>query len=1238
MLRLECLEDRTVPSFALLTLASFQGAIGAEPDAGPIMDSVGNLYGTTRLGGASNLGAVFELVQGSNMITTLASFNGADGAEPNGSLVMDKSGNLYGTTRVGGANNDGTVFELAQGSSTITTLTSFNTANGLNPEAGLIMDSSGNLFGTTFGGGADKLGTVFELPQGSGTITTLASFDNTHGAGPGAGLILDASGNLFGTTTAGGVNGAGAVFELAQGSGTISTLASFNISNGDFPESRLIRDASGNLYGTTKLGGASGAGTVFELPNGSGAISTLASFNGANGANPVADLIMDTSGDLYGTTELGGANNGGTVFEAGPGGSTITTLASLGGGYGSGSLGGLIRDPSGNLYGTTMAGGAANDGTIFELSVPLLSTLASFTLTNGAGPDGASPGADLIRDPSGNFYSTTVTGGAYGYGSVFQLAPGSGTIITLASFDNTNGASPVAGLILDPSGNLYGTTQLGGANGDGTVFELAHGSGTITTLASFNGANGFGPLADLIMDASGNLYGTTSYGGTAHEGTVFKLAKGSGTIITLASFDNTNGANPAAGLILDPSGNLYGTTFNGGASLDGTVFELAHGSSTITTLASFNGTNGNGPSGALSRDMSGNFYGTTRFGGANDDGTVFELAHGSHTITTLASFNFANGQEPDGGVISDGNGNLFGTTRFGGAYSSGTVFELAQGSRAFTNIELFNFGNGSNPRGALIMDSSGNLYGTTESGGGGSYGTVFALLAPSPFHLGIVAQRSVSAGVPFTLTVTALDSLGNALTNYRGTVSFGSSDSQPGVVLPASYQFTALDAGVHTFSGVTLDTAGSQTITATDVLDATMRGTGNTLVRPVAASHLGVFLAFATAGVNFTFTVEALDPFGNVDPTYRGTIQITTDDPTATVPANYTFTSGDNGIHAFTNGMRMTRAGQRLITAQDMAAPSIKGSVAFFLSAAPATHFSLTGPMTVTEGEPFTLTVTALDQFLNVVTQYRGTVHFTLQGGGGTVPGHYTFQTFIRPDRGSHTFTNGFTLTSTGPQTISVADTVSRISGSITVQVVPAIPTHFLITAPSSVTAGVAFSVTITVLSAANTVVADYTGTVHFSSTDPAPQLPANYTFTAGDAGTHTFSATLTKAGTQSITATDTVLASINGSDTGIVVSSGAATHFALMAPSTVTAGAPFSITVTALDAYGNVATGYQGKIKIACTNGRGNLPSTYTFTAANNGVHTFTKLVNRVKGRHIITMTDTLDGTILGSLTVNVV
>ena len=318
---------------------------------------------------------------------------------------------------------------------------------------------------------------------------------------------------------------------------------------------------------------------------------------------------------------------------------------------------------------------------------------------------------------------------------------------------------------MDSSGNLYGTTSDGGGlDGDGTVFELAQGSGTITTLASFNGTDGEDPEAGLIMDSSGNLYGTTSEGGTSNDGTVFELAHGSSTITTLASFNGTNGVNPLAGLIMDSSGNLYGTAYGGGATGDGTVFELAHGSGTITTLASFNSTDGLDPYASLIMDSSGNLYGTTSGGGLSW-GTVFKLAHGSGTITALALFNDSNGdgESPLGGLIMDSSGNLYGTTLFGaGTAASGTVFELS-GADALPAVRI------------------GGLRSSTGAG----------------------ASRTLTANVP--------DAVGTTDTGDAGTVDLTSNDSTAGLAA----NDTAAEIGTDPFGGLVPQEKGKPSITGT---------------------------------------------------------------------------------------------------------------------------------------------------------------------------------------------------------------------------------------------------------------------------------------------------------------------------------------------------------------------------------------------------------------------------------------
>ena len=999
--RLEALESRVLLS-TVVTLASFDAISGRNPNS-MIMDSSGNLFGTTDFGGVNGAGTAFEIAKGSHNITTLVSFNGLDGTPWPQVWCIDSSGNLYGTTESNGSDSgddtdgNGTVFEILKPSGTnstytLTTLATFDGTNGSWAGGSMAIDSGGNVYGMAGGN-------VYEVVKGSGSITLLASFDSSDS--PTDGVIIDGSGNLYGTTQTGGDSGEGSVWKIAKNSGEITTLASFDSSTGTFTQDEnsplsLVLDSRGNLFGATNAGGDYDEGTAFEVKKDSGEITLLASFDSISPDGPNRNSVrVDSSGNLY-VAATGGDSNGAIykIVKDGTDGYAIIPVASFDGANGwYPVLGGL--DSGGNLFGFTYAGGADGVGTVFEVSPSSAATQLVFTVQPSMSIAQSEINPSIVvtvKDKNGNIVSTdnsevtlnlrsgpgdlsqswtatAVNGvavfdgvsldnaGTYSFwandsddglsnfsSNSFMVLPAETqlpVINTLASFDFNDGwtpnsvvldadgklyfASNMGGVyeivgtdvssvgsfntedgptygnlsLVDGDGNLYGVLQSTGNDGYGIVYEIEAGSETVTTLATFDNINGNEPNA-LIMDSDGNLFGTT-LGSDTTKGTVFEIVAGSGTITTLATFNGTNGASPRGGVVLDTDGNLFGTTARGGASNCGTVFEIVKDSGAITTLASFNGTNGMAPHDGVIIDDAGNLFGTTQFGGTgyvsgnpqSGNGTVFEVASGSHAITTLASFAGTNGALPLTGVVLDNDGNLFGATAFGGPgyvngnpiSGGGTVFEIAQGSNAITTLALFGGINGAAPS-HVALDIFGNLYGVTSYGGDSGGGTVFQLplgdIGPAAqLVFGQQPNNAAVGGVINPMTVLVEDAQGYLVAANHSTITLSVADGGPANVLGGTTTVAAV-GGIATFSNASVSAAGTYTLNAADSADELSPAMTEPFVASVAlapASLVGKTVIVAGSTSFARLTVTSGTKLGMEDFLHSGTSQL-----------NYTYT------------------------------------------------------------------------------------------------------------------------------------------------------------------------------------------------------------------------------------------------------------------------------------------------------------------------------------------------------------
>lgn len=358
-----------------------------------------------------------------------------------------------------------------------------------------------------------------------------------------------------------------------------------------------------------------------SLISSTGHYRALYSFTGgADGSSPYSELIVDSSGNLYGTTAYGGSSNNGVVFRLDASGAE-TIIHTFNGGDGSQPAGRLIRDTSGNFYGVALDGAAFGYGGVFELDPSGNETfLHSFNFTDGAYPN------KIVRDSAGNLFGTTGSGGLYNCGVFFKIDP-SFNESAIHDFGGVgDGCEPIASLLAASSGTFYGTTTSGGTSGEGIVYKIDT-SGNELVLHNFpsNSVDGFYPEGELVRDRSGALYGTTYYGGSNRDGVVYKI-DASGNESVIVTFNVANGSKPVGGLYLN-SGVLFGTTMFGGSvgiGGHGIAFKIKDGTTEVV-LHNFGPPGGAYPEATLVKAANGNLYGTTSGGGEHKKGVVFEI-------------------------------------------------------------------------------------------------------------------------------------------------------------------------------------------------------------------------------------------------------------------------------------------------------------------------------------------------------------------------------------------------------------------------------------------------------------------------------------------------------------------------------------------------------------------------------------------------------------------------------------
>jgi uncharacterized repeat protein (TIGR03803 family) len=616
LFRAEGLESRLLLSVTPTTLFSFTGGTSLAP-TGITIDGSGNLFGETKTGGTSNQGAIWKLASGSSTLTTLYSFTGrADGRNPT-AITIDSAGDLFGTA-LGGNSNSGTIWELAKGASQVSTLYTFTGGTDGASPLGITIDTNGNLFGTVQIGAAGAPGAIWELAKGSSKVTTLYTFTGGADGGNPSGITIDSNGNLYGPTRAGGVNGAGTVWLLANGSSTVTPLGIFggnSFLTGSVPQAITI-DTGGNLFGTAANSGINSVGAVWALFQGTGSITGAYSFTGGTDGGTPSGITIDRSGNLFITTQTGGARGAGTIIKITgvvPQTVTTTTLTASANPISVGQVVAFtatVTAPGGSpttgtvtfmngttLIGTVALGSPADQATAFTNSLPLGQN--NITATYNGTSVFAGSSASLIETVAS---ATTTTLAASG--NPIKV----GQTVAFVATVTSAGGSPVGTVTFMNGSTLIGTVTINSTTHQAVAFTASLPVGMNNITATYNGATGFatssasltetvnpaGVLTTTTLVASGNPIGFGQVVGfvakvTAATGSptgTVTFTDGS-TLIGTAAINSTTQQAIAFTASLPVGANNIIATYNGGggfATSSASLIETVNAAVTTTAL------------------------------------------------------------------------------------------------------------------------------------------------------------------------------------------------------------------------------------------------------------------------------------------------------------------------------------------------------------------------------------------------------------------------------------------------------------------------------------------------------------------------------------------------------------------------------------------------------------------------------------------------------------------------------
>jgi uncharacterized repeat protein (TIGR03803 family) len=683
---------------------------GSRP-SGDLIEVNSKLYGFTSEGGSANKGVIFSYDLTTQQYSLLYSFDGSlNGANPKGKLMLANNGLLYGVTSKGGANNGGVLFSFNTTSSTYTKLYDFTFAQGIEPDGGLVEQTIGELYGVTYRGGVYDKGVLFKYSIAGNTYQNLFDFNALNGENPRGTLLKTPNGYLMGLTTNGGVNSKGVVFGYRVSSSTFTKHVDLSALTGGNPEGSLIyHPITEKCYGLAAQDGLNGQGTFFQLDTSGTAFLKTYDFTQLSGGHPKGSLTLAGGNYLLGNTFDGGPANYGVSFNINTDGSGYTASGiydffSLG----ANPTGSFIFSSSQNkLYGLTANGGNTSNGMLVSVE-PATFVLSAIFSFNDAGIDGGFPIGGIIKGSNGRVYGTSSKGGVNGLGTVFQLDANGNSFIKIAEFNGTTGADPRGNLIETTTGKFIGMSFDGGSFNFGCIYEidasLPFPSTPVQKLALSSGLGTY-PRGGMIKANNGKYYGLTSSGGANNDGVLFEYNPANNNFIKRHDFSSSlTGSAPVGNLVQTSNGYLYGFTTSGGANGGGVIFKYNPIDSSFTKVYDFTNANGISPEGTLVFNPTNSIlYGMTKLGGTNARGVLFSFNPGNNAYSALFHFGLLNGDYPVGKLLRSDNGKLYGTTEFGGVNDLGVFFEFTTGSNTFLKLFDFNSINGAKAQSELLL-------------------------------------------------------------------------------------------------------------------------------------------------------------------------------------------------------------------------------------------------------------------------------------------------------------------------------------------------------------------------------------------------------------------------------------------------------------------------------------------------------------------------------------------------------